>query len=490
MFLRMIQDFLTVSFVFLPASYVQGGLIFTNFLMFLTVLITLICMMNWIHLSGKLGYSLREMAYNHWGIRGQFMVDLFSFLSLYGNLFAYIACIGFTIFKIANFLGWSITSEVIAIIQFIIIFPVVTFKKGSEVPYYIWHFKNLLLIAGIAVILFNDGRLLDLQGAAGDINPFKYTSLTGASSTLAYAFTASPFALELYSKDFDVRETTHFKRNLFWVSMATLFIYLVYGNLTYFTFGNDTPSIIFAKLDESILPILVIHVSYLVAAWPGIIETFEPIDELFKVMLHITNDLKILYSEKPLRFQVETSGFHGSGESPRRKRSLIEETKDTEIVITRLGDEKDKGQSSKRTFEDLLDKFDLPNMPSVGLKKQTLFSPVPALKPEQPKEEVTPVKEKEVPNTEKEDHEKNHSGDMEDKLAINVIRFICIGSALYLGTSSDQFTMKIFWILETLFKTPVSFILPAYLYIQYGNPSKFQRFLNWAIIYILSLIHI
>lgn len=81
-FIEMLTDFISVSFVFIPGSFLLGGIFYTNIMFLLSGFMTTICMLNLIDLRPKLGNSLREMTFKAFNRKFVYVVDAFYFLSL------------------------------------------------------------------------------------------------------------------------------------------------------------------------------------------------------------------------------------------------------------------------------------------------------------------------------------------------------------------------------------------------------------------------
>ena len=77
----MLLGFTSVNFMFLPWSYLIGGIFYTNLLIIVAGLFTTICMFFLIDLRPKLGNSLREMVYKSWDANAVYLVDICLFMS-------------------------------------------------------------------------------------------------------------------------------------------------------------------------------------------------------------------------------------------------------------------------------------------------------------------------------------------------------------------------------------------------------------------------
>lgn len=282
--------------------------------------------------------------------------------------------------------------------------------------------------------------------------------------------------------------------------MVVLF-YLIYGNMTYLTFGEDTGYLIISNLDESKLHILISFILYLVAAWPGIIETFDPMDELFKAALLIKDDIQSVMSKPPKFYNPRESSSNISLDLPATTANI--ELK--EIPAVPLSEEIKCPEelppvSIKLETPKQVEQFLEPPAVQARRRKLGIFETAETSQ-ENPSSSQDPNKpstqdgmndvidynqrEKEVEKGKKEEDE----GDFANKLTLNVFRFICLCTILFLASGNSDTTLTVFFMLEIAFKTPMSLLLPAYLFLKYSNPTFFQKLTNiWIIALTLTVM--
>jgi hypothetical protein len=326
------------------------------------------------------------------------------------------------------------------------------------------------------------------------------------------------------------------------LSGLLIFVYVAFGTVSYLAFGNQTSDFLINQLDEKLIYVKICLILYLISAWPGIVINFDPLDDLFKTALFIRNDIQVIFASDPKQVERRTrkAAMRAAMEAVRKASIPLNEpglavvqdakprTDHEEHKENRIEDEGKAqqfinppepgertrkrifsiGESERRAMFDAFHKVDFNTFAKIEEQDFASFAPIQPAIPEsaanlslapfeftvgnggstadpQAQGSETASTKPEVPIFAAENLETEM--DAADLVTMNTLRFCAIAGAIYFGTSSSDLTLNIYYIMENLFKTPVSYVLPAYLYLRHANPNICEKIISVTII-VTSLI--
>eukprot|EP01016_Furgasonia_blochmanni_P028596 TRINITY_DN3005_c0_g2_i16.p1 TRINITY_DN3005_c0_g2~~TRINITY_DN3005_c0_g2_i16.p1 ORF type:complete len:247 (-),score=23.52 TRINITY_DN3005_c0_g2_i16:112-852(-) len=187
-FKEMFSGFSSLSFIFLPGSFLLGGIFYTNLLLIAAGWMSTLCMFNLIDLREDLGSSIREMSYNVWGRKSVYFIDSFLFLSMYADVFAYVSAVAVVLDGICSYFSLQVDWYILAAIQFVYFFTLTSHKKARESRLGA-AISEIFFIFGLLVIVYYSVDSIFARGMGDDVQIFQHDSLLGALGEDAKVFT-------------------------------------------------------------------------------------------------------------------------------------------------------------------------------------------------------------------------------------------------------------------------------------------------------------
>ncbi|CAI2361779.1 unnamed protein product [Moneuplotes crassus] len=263
-FFSLIRAYLVIGILVVPNGYFNGGWVFSNLCLLLSLLFTMGCSLLLLKISEKYPGSYSELGYLAFGAPGKFLCDLAIFASQIGFTFPYFVYIWDNVNLIlVKFFEVSLDKWVICAVIFLIFTPLTWVKR---IEWFIrWHiFADFLTIIVLGAIMVFGLIYYREEGFAGDVRPFNQDNYLVFIGTAVYMFEGTGLVLPM-------KNASQNKNNLPKILCIVLFfvflLVCVFGTVNYLIYGDEVLS--HTKLITQVLPddsytLLFIKVSFMI----------------------------------------------------------------------------------------------------------------------------------------------------------------------------------------------------------------------------------
>jgi len=251
--LSIMKSFIGAAFLFLPSAFRDGGMLFSNVIMTLSLVINVIGIFRLVDITRIGRESYGDIAEDAMGWRGRALVNF----SIWLSQIAFFAV--FLIFAATNTadLLESVAGCSIRVYPSHVLFAMVPFQIALSCVRRIKHFGPVIALADLCVV----AALVLIYGLViGKIikdGPAKVEAFNEKSYPLFLG--AAAYAWEGVGMILPVRAAMqeHIKHKFKWLMALTLsvvcLIFLSYSSLSYLAYGAETKTVILSNLEEGVL---------------------------------------------------------------------------------------------------------------------------------------------------------------------------------------------------------------------------------------------
>jgi hypothetical protein len=280
---------------------------------------------------------------------------------------------------------------------------------------------------------------------------------------------------------------------------------MIFGNISYLAHGQDTNWMVFYQLIDRNPVVLACKLLYLFASWNGFLTNYLSLDHVFKLIWGIRKDGISRAQIQAQRIKEEPKNSSPPPISvqtlppPPEISAEIQQSKEMDSSLEVFG-----GYETMTIDRNIIDDVNSPRVDSSIEMTASVASPAPMINNKSTLGNGgnnQGAENSHVNNNNNHNNVINLNSDLEreedsigsneysdrnhwikrkvtNRQALHIFRATIITTSVLLSCGSQELISTTFYIMEAVFKTPVTFIVPAILYIRFGERGVLLAFVN------------
>lgn len=247
--LLLLKSFVGTGVLFLPRAFLNGGMLFSNLVLFGIALISYYCFLLLVATRLKVHASFGDMGGLIYGPHFRNMINFSLVISQIGFASAYIVFVSenmqafiLAVSKCVTFIDikWVI------LMQMIIFLPLSLYRKINHIQK-LALVADLFILLGLVYLYFYDVKTLVEQGGVSNIKAFNQKDWTLFIGTAIFTFEGIGLIIPIQSS---MKEPKKFPRVLGIVMVIITVVFISMGALSYAAFGSRTKTVIILNLPQ------------------------------------------------------------------------------------------------------------------------------------------------------------------------------------------------------------------------------------------------
>lgn len=245
----LLKSFVGTGVLFLPRAYLNGGMLFSNIVLFLIAALSYYCFILLVNTRLKVPASFGDMGGKIFGNYFRNMINFSLVISQIGFSSAYIVFVGenlqafiLAVSKCATTvnIGWVI------LMQMIIFLPLSLYRNINNIQKMALA-ADVFILLGLIYVYFYDIKTIVAQRGVGDIQNFNPESWTLLIGTAIFTFEGVGLVIPIQS---GMAQPQKFPRVMAIVMLIVTVVFISAGALSYAAYGSSTKTVILLNMPQ------------------------------------------------------------------------------------------------------------------------------------------------------------------------------------------------------------------------------------------------